>query len=244
VIETIRRHFWDQRFIETDTPSLVVSPGMEPHIRPIKISGTSSFLPTSPEFAMKKLLAAGYSRIFQICKSYRDEPFSSTHNPEFTMLEWYRSHFSYEKIMDDVEELFVSLCQRIHEADTFSTPEYGYQDLRRPWARLTIEQCFRRFAEGLELSSVLDSAAIADACVELGVAEKSCLSDGSTEKPGAWDDFFFRIMLNRVEPGLKGMNRPVIVYQYPASQAALANVFADDRGLVWAKRSYSWAALK
>ena len=87
IIRLIRDYFHGQDFIETDTPSLVCSPGMEPHIRPMQVTDTAAFLPTSPEFAMKRILAQGYEKIFQICKAYRYEPKSVTHNPEFTILE-------------------------------------------------------------------------------------------------------------------------------------------------------------
>ena len=120
IITAIRRYFQDRDFLETDTPSLVVSPGMEPHIRPMQVAHSTPdarvFLPTSPEFAMKRLLARGYPRIFQICKAYRLEPKSSTHNPEFSILEWYRAHSDYEAIMADVEGLFAAIARALRKA--------------------------------------------------------------------------------------------------------------------------------
>lgn len=235
VIRAIRDYFSEQGFIETDTPSLVLSPGMEPHIRPIRVEGGRSFLPTSPEFAMKRLLARGYHKIFQVCKAYRLEPKSATHNPEFTMLEWYRANSGYEAIMDDVEEMFAAIAKRVHGSTRFSTEAFGDQDVSRPWPRLTIEECFRKF-EGLELTELQSVEAIARACVEKGYATKEALEPESLSAPGAWDDFFFRIMMNGVEPALQKLGRPVIVYLYPKSQAALANLHKNSRGHEWAKR--------
>ena len=229
IIRAIRGFFESQDFLETDTPSLVLSPGMEPHIRPIEImragAGERVFLPTSPEFAMKRLLAQGYERIFQICKAYRLEPLSHTHNPEFTMLEWYRANAGYEAIMDDVENLFVAIQSRLA---LLSVEASTLVDVHQPWPRFTIEECFKKFA-GLELSELLTVEPLRKICVERGWL--------SREAPALlWDDLFFLVMMNAVEPGLERLGRPAIVYLYPESQAALSNLVTDSRGLCWAKR--------
>ncbi|MBI3542415.1 MAG: EF-P lysine aminoacylase GenX [Deltaproteobacteria bacterium] len=222
IIRAIRDFFHSKSFLETDTPSLVQSPGMEPHIRPIEarhpLSSEKVFLPTSPEFAMKRLLADGYERIFQLCKAYRLEPRSHTHNPEFTMLEWYRANSGYEAIMSDVEELFAAIARVVP----------GAPPLPRPWPRFTIEECFRRFA-GLELTKLFDAEALRAVCVERGWL-------GRASPPQQWDDLFFLVMMNAVEPGLAALGMPAIVYLYPESQAALSNLVTDERGFKWAKR--------
>lgn len=222
IISAIRQFFALRGFLETDTPSLVVSPGMEPHIRPIEIRGAAVgsrvFLPTSPEFAMKRLLAQGYERIFQICKAYRLEPLSQTHNPEFTILEWYRTRQGYEAIMTDVEDLFVAIAACVP----------GAPDVSGPWPRLTVEECFRRFA-GLELSHLLLAEPLLKVCQERGWIGREALMPH-------WDDLFFLVMMNAVEPGLAKLGKPAIVYLYPESQAALSNLVTDSRGLKWAKR--------
>ncbi|MBI3556454.1 MAG: EF-P lysine aminoacylase GenX [Deltaproteobacteria bacterium] len=222
IIRAIRGYFESQDFLETDTPSLVLSPGMEPHIRPLELQapGTAErvFLPTSPEFAMKGLLAQGYERIFQICKAYRREPMSNTHNPEFTMLEWYRANSGYEAIMDDVENLFAEIGKRV------GCPA----NVTRPWPRFTIEECFKKFAS-LELSALLEVEPLRKVCIERGWI-------GREAPPMEWDDLFFLVMMNAVEPALEKLGRPAIVYLYPASQAALSNMVTDSRGLTWAKR--------
>lgn len=217
IIREIRQFFFNQGFIETDTPSLVLSPGMEPHIRALKIENSPAYLPTSPEFAMKKLLGRGYDRIFQICKSYRFEPKSDTHNPEFSMLEWYRGNSHYNQIMDDVEALFVHLCHAVHGAPTFESPLLGKQDLSRPWQRFSIQECFDEFANR-SLKEMMPTL-------------------GSTQRK--WEEFndeFFRVFLNEIEPALSRLGKPVIVYDYPASQAALATTYIDADGYKWARR--------
>ncbi|MGE4231788.1 MAG: EF-P lysine aminoacylase EpmA [Bacteriovoracia bacterium] len=201
IIQFIRQFFYENSFIETDTPTFVKSPGMEPHIRPYRVEQTQAFLPTSPEFAMKKVLSYGFDRIFQICKAYRNEPLSTTHHPEFTILEWYRTNSGYEEIMDDVENLFSFL----------STKLTGSSKFRSPWPRFTIEECFSKFT-------------------------KTNLVDLIQQNRSDFDDEFFRIFLNEIEPELAKLNHPVIVHLYPESQAALSNLVTDARGLKWAKR--------
>lgn len=230
IIQAIREYFTGVGFIETDTPSFVYSPGMEPHIRPIRVEGEAAFLPTSPEFAMKRILARGYDKIFQICKAYRYEPKSSTHNPEFAILEWYRSHAGYEEIMNDVEALFEFICKRVYCSNHFETLVYGAQNLSRPWVRKTVSECFFEFAK-IDLGrAVGDRSYLWNECSRLK------LVDGKDDHAEAWDDLFFRVMMNIVEPALAQLGRPAIIYKYPPSQAALSNVFTDEHGQVWAKR--------
>lgn len=207
LIRAVRDFFHHRGFVETDTPTLVMSPGMEPHIRPLTVEGRRCFLPTSPEFAMKKLLAQGYTRIFQVCRAYRLEPRSSTHNPEFAILEWYRAHSGYEQIMDDVEELFVAIGHALQSP----------VDVSRPWPRLSVEECFERFA-GRDLVAMLPA------------------DDATDLERERFNDEFFKVFMDEVEPGLKALSRPVIVHGYPWFQAALSNLYTDERGLRWAKR--------
>jgi lysyl-tRNA synthetase class 2 len=207
LIRAVRDFFHNRDFIEADTPTLVLSPGMEPHIRPLTVEGRRSYLPTSPEFALKKLLAQGYPRLFQVCRAYRLEPLSSTHNPEFAILEWYRAGSGWEEIMDDVEELFGAIGRALG----------SNADVARPWPRLSVEECFRQFA-GRDLVAMLPAEGTSDLDRE------------------RFNDEFFKIFMDEVEPGLKALNRPVIVHSYPWFQAALSNLYTDARGLRWAKR--------
>jgi lysyl-tRNA synthetase class 2 len=239
----IREFFLAQGFLETRTPLMVPSPGMEPHIRPFAVTHHSSaghapasssahFLPTSPEFAMKRLLVGGLEKIFQICPAFRDEPSSVTHQPEFTMLEWYRAYAGYEQIMEDTERLFESIALKL-----FGKPELRYQgrtiSVVTPWPRLKIRDLFREHA-GVDLVAASTREKLAAECVRLGVGAATALSEDT------WDDLYFRIWLNIIEPKLPA-DRAVFVYRYPASQAALSVVDSDPDGTRWARRFEAYA---
>lgn len=226
----IREFFESRGFLETRTPLLVPSPGMEPHIRPFRAQGLaqgggSAFLPTSPEFAMKRLLVGGLDRIFQLSPAFRDEPRSSTHEPEFTMLEWYRAYAGYEDIQRDSEELFAAIGRAVG-----GKPELTFQgrriDLTPPWPRLRVRDLFLQHA-GVNLVAANTGELLAAECRRLGIA---CDLARDT-----WDDLYFRIWLNRIEPLLPA-ERAVFVTRYPASQAALAVVDSDSDGSRWARR--------
>lgn len=114
ILKLMREFFWSQDFTEVETPVLLRLPGQEPYLSPMKVhlhnekgEEFTGFLHTSPEYTMKKMLAAGYEKIFSLGKVFRDhESFGGTHNPEFTMIEWYRAHADFTALMDDVEQLF------------------------------------------------------------------------------------------------------------------------------------------
>ena len=122
IIRLIHEFFWSGDFKEVETPIVVRYPGQEPYLNPIPVLFHDSYgkenkfyLQTSPEFAMKKLLAVGYDKIFQICKCFRDyESFGGLHNTEFTMIEWYEAYADYQRIMDVTEGLFKHLAQKIY----------------------------------------------------------------------------------------------------------------------------------
>jgi lysyl-tRNA synthetase class 2 len=205
VVDGIRAFFKGQGFREVDTPLLVAHPGMEPHLEVFETrlapAGARGFLTTSPEYAMKKLLAAGLTRIFQVCKAFRNgEEVSSRHNPEFTMLEWYRADADYTAIMADCEGLLRRLAgdSLTYQGETI--------DLSGPFERLTVRDAFRRHAG-----------------VELGEIEAGTLARGYQTDGASWEQLFHQLFLNEVEPKL-GRPRPTILYQYPAEMAALARV--------------------
>lgn len=113
IIETVRRFFTDRGFLEVETPILQVSPGLEPHLKafktelvePLGQADRTMYLHTSPEFTMKKLLAAGLPKIFQMARVFRNEERSDRHHPEFIMLEWYRAGDDYRVLMDETADL-------------------------------------------------------------------------------------------------------------------------------------------
>lgn len=214
----IRNFFLSRDFEEVKTPILVPCPGMEPHIRPFELT-TGAFLPTSPEFAMKKLLVGGLEKIFQLSSSFRYEPVSPMHHPEFKMLEWYRAYEGYEAIMNDVEDLVCTLAQN----ETF-TYEGRVISLKRPWPRWTVRELFEKHA-GIDLSKCPDSSNLVKHATRLGLTPSSL----------NWDDLYFLIWLNVIEPKLPE-NQAFFVTRYPASQAALSVKDRDPDGSLWAKR--------
>jgi elongation factor P--(R)-beta-lysine ligase len=229
-VETgIRRFFLQREFQEVRTPLIVVSPGMEPHIRPFQIKSSAlpdqtHYLPTSPEFAMKKLLVGGLEKIFQICPAFRDEPHSLTHRPEFTLLEWYRAHSNLEDIMKDTEELVEALALELYGQPSF--PFQGRQiSVQTPWPRLQIRDLFQKHVQ-LDLTQCRTLEQMTQECQRLKIQ----VSPGET-----WDDLYFKIWLDLIEPHLP-TDQAVFVTRYPASQAALAVIDQDPDGSAWARR--------
>ena len=227
---SIREFFLTRDFLETRTPLLVSSPGMETHIRPFAVERLQHFgsgktyLPTSPEFAMKRLLVGGLERIFQICSAFREEPRSVTHHPEFTILEWYRAYAGYEDIMRDTEELFEFVAIKLFGKPSlqFASKEIS---VKAPWPRLKVRDLFLEKV-GIELVK----------CASLEALTKECHRLHIEVNPGEnWDDLYFKIWLNHIEPALP-TNQAVFVTRYPKSQAALSVVDRDADGTEWAKR--------
>jgi lysyl-tRNA synthetase class 2 len=139
----IRTFFRREGFLEVDTPLIMTAVAPEQFITPFKIDGW--YLSTSPEMHMKRLLASGYSRIFQICHCFRKSERGQLHNPEFTMLEWYRAGADYTQIIDDTERLVLAVASklRLGTAITYQGTEI---DLTPPWPRVTVRQAFIRSA--------------------------------------------------------------------------------------------------
>ena len=224
----IRGWLAERDFIEVETAALQVSPGNEAHLsafatEAILTDGTRAplYLHTSPEFACKKLLAAGEKRIFSFGPVYRNRERGPLHSPEFTMLEWYRAGENYESVMADCAA-FVALAAeqagakrlafRGKEMDPFAAPE-----------RLGVAEAFSRHA-GIDLLATVagdgstDAAALRAAVVAAGIR---------TADDDNWADLFSRVMVERVEPML-GIGRATILYEYPTSEAALARKTARD----------------
>ena len=229
IVAAIRRFFDERGFVEVETPALQISPGLEPHLNAFETALAEPFrdgpvapvyLHTSPEFAMKKLLAAGEEKIFQIARCYRNEERSSTHHPEFTMLEWYRAGAGYRDLWADCEELLAAAAEAAGSG--CFTRAGRSADPRASWTRTTVCEAFAEHA-GVDLAATLDDmsdpAALIDAARSVGVW---------TGPRDCWEDVFFRIFLARVEPAL-GVGAPAILYDYPASMAALARLGPDRR---------------
>ncbi|OGH84192.1 MAG: EF-P lysine aminoacylase GenX [Candidatus Magasanikbacteria bacterium RIFOXYA2_FULL_44_8] len=223
IVRLTREFFWSQNFIETETSTAVKAPDQEPHLDPIMTKfhdenkrETVWYLQTSPEFAMKKLLGAGYEKIFQICKCFRDEEESGvTHNPEFTMIEWYRTPGAYEEIMTDTENLF----KYIAEKTGVSLAKYnGCEiDMTKKWERVRVKDLWQKYI-GVNLDDYLDEKKMAELVRERGYQ----VNEGDD-----FNDLFHKIFLNEIEPHI-GKNNPTIVYEYPAQLAALARLCPAD----------------
>jgi len=143
IIRSVREFFTCQGFLEVDTPIRIPAPAPEPYISPQPAGDW--YLQTSPELCMKRLLAAGFPKIFQICKCFRSKERGHRHLPEFTMLEWYEAGSTYTDLMDRCEALFDFIRR---ELDLSKSISYKGQtiDLSSPWERLTVAESFRRYA--------------------------------------------------------------------------------------------------
>lgn len=223
IIAAVREFFVLSGFLEVETPIMAAKPGMEPYLDPFRTellrhdgAKFQGYLMTSPEYAMKKLLAGGLEKIFEITKVFRNgEPWNGSHNPEFTMIEWYRANVDYREIMNDTEELVNFCAEKVLELQSGKVAEIDFQV---PWERLTVAAAFERYC-GIDLGKGIDDVAwFREAVRAKGVQ----VSDDE-----AFDDVFFKIFLRDIEPKL-GQDKPVILCEYPRSMAALARIKADD----------------
>lgn len=225
IIAAIRRFFASRDFIEVETPALVPSPGMEPHLLAFRTEYVSEngrqhvplYLPTSPEFHMKRLLCRGAERIYQLARSFRNGETGDLHQPEFCMLEWYRAHADYTGIMNDTETMVAAAAGSVHDPPVIRIGDRSI-DLSPPWERLTVAEAWERFT-GINLKGCPSHGDLLAAGREIGVRN---LRDTDPR-----DVLYFKIFLERIEPHL-GRDRPVILYEYPADMAALARLKPGD----------------
>jgi elongation factor P--(R)-beta-lysine ligase len=224
----VRRWFDAKGFIEVQPAALQASPGNETHLHGFKTalilpdgSLHDSYLHASPEFAMKKLLAAGERRIVALTSVFRNRERTALHAPEFVMLEWYRSFTPLERLIEDCVAIIglaahvagtKVLMYRGREASPFDPPE-----------RLTVRDAFRRYAD-IDIYDSLPMNGRADTEMLARQAKDSGLRVAPDDD---WSDIFSRILSERVEPNL-GIGRPTVLHAYPASEAALAQVHPDD----------------
>jgi elongation factor P--(R)-beta-lysine ligase len=193
VIQAIRSFFVERDFLEVETPLLISAPAPEPHID--AIATADRFLHTSPELCMKQLLAAGFPRIFQVGKCFREGERGRIHLPEFTLLEWYEAGIDYKALMETCEALIRWIARKQGRGDSlrYRGSEIGIEP---PWERLSVEEAFARYAS---------------------VSLEKALGAG----------LFDEVMVRDLEPRL-GHSKPVFLYDYPASLAALARLKGND----------------
>ena len=162
VIQNIRFFFIKNKFLEVETPIRIPAPAPEEHIQALSAGGW--FLQTSPELCMKRLLAAGYPRIFQIEKCFRAEERGSLHLPEFTMLEWYEAGFDYHQLMDQCEEMLRSIVIN-SGLDSTITRQCTQINLAEPWERITVRAAFKKYAP-LSMEDAMDQDKFDETMVE------------------------------------------------------------------------------
>jgi lysyl-tRNA synthetase class 2 len=228
IAAAMRDWFARRDFIEVETAALQISPGNEAHLSAFATEAIGAdgerrplYLHTSPEFACKKLLAAGERRIFSLGAVWRNRERGPLHHPEFTMLEWYRVAETYESLMADCGELLRLAAERAgaktfrfrgREADPFAEPE-----------RLSVAEAFQRHA-GIDLLATV----AADGGTNRDALHQALVKAGMrTADDDNWADLFSRVMVEKVEPVL-GQGRATILYGYPISEAALARPSAED----------------
>src|SRR5262252_1337703 len=222
IAAALRQFFAARDFVEVETATLVPSPGNETHLHAFATdlmapTGTRAqfYLRTSPEFACKKLLAAGERRIVEFARSFRNCERGVLHHPEFTMLEWYRAQEPYEALMEDCAAIF-ALAAEAAGSERFSFRDHAIDPFAAP-ERLTVAEAFARHA-GIDLLAMLPpqpAAAFAAAAHAAGVR---------TAADDTWGDIFSRVLVEKVEPRL-GQGRATILYEYPAAQPRLAERF-------------------
>src|SRR6202158_2975486 len=219
VTKATRAWFDEQGFAEVETSILQVSPGNETHLHAPRTelvdadgARTTRYLRTSPEFACKKLLAAGEAKIFEFARVFRNRERGHLHLPEFTMLEWYRANATYDAVMADSVVIIAHAAQatgigrfsfRGRAADPFAEPEL-----------LTVATAFERFA-GIDLLATIDAGAGDRAALAAAASEQVRITDDDT-----WSDIFSKVLVEHVEPNL-GQGRLTVLFEYPAPEAAL-----------------------
>jgi lysyl-tRNA synthetase class 2 len=221
IATAVRAWFAARDFLEVETAALQVSPGNETHLHAfaselISPSGERRplYLRTSPEFACKKLLAAGETRIFEFARVFRNRERGALHHPEFTMLEWYRANEPYQALMDDCAALMTAAA-RAASAKQFTFRGKTIDPYVAP-ERVTVAEAFERHA-GIDLLATVsnkqgDGKKLVAAAAKAGVV---------TATDDTWGDIFSRILAERVEPQL-GVGRATLLYEYPLPLAALA----------------------
>ena len=213
-IQDVKNFFLKNNYLEVTTPPIVQSPGIEPHLHPFKVVGKNNpeaYLHTSPEFHMKELLSHGLDKIFTISYSFRDEPISETHRPQFLMLEWYQANATYLDIQVESIELINQLASKYSPDNNFKEASFK---------TLTVKEAFLEFSN-TDLNKLKTPAEFKEHL------KQNFPGLPLPKEELTWDDYFFLLFLNEIEPKLKSIPK-VLLKDYPASQAALSTIKKDD----------------
>lgn len=175
ILRAIRSHFDAAGYLEVETPQLVSSPGLDLHLDAFSVETgrtTARYLHTSPEYAMKRLVAAGLPRIYQLCKVFRRDECGALHSPEFSMLEWYRRDLDLDGLIAETETMVAAVCLSTRGSLRLNRAQGLVIDLTPPWPRLAVRDAFLRYA-GVTMDDVLPN-----------------------------EERFFRLLVDRIEPAL------------------------------------------
>lgn len=235
VIKAIRKFFDEQEFHEVETPILIAQPPAESYLDVFETTlfdrernPHKAYLSTSPEVALKKLMVAGLGNCYALTKSFRNmETQSNLHNPEFTILEWYRVGADYKAIMEDCEKLVNFIFASLKRSDLLRQKKQKgptlleYQgktiDLAPPWERLTVAEAFKKYAR-VDFEKFLD----------FGIARNVARKKGyRVEEETTWEELYNQIFLNEIEKRLV-QPKPTILFEFPGSMAALAKKKESD----------------
>lgn len=219
-LRLVRSYFYQMDFLEIDSPILVTSAGMEPHLDPFVAIGTESktkyFLPTSPEFYLKRVIALGAKRVFSLCPSFRDERESKSHSHQFLMLEWYRAESSLDEIIVDCQNLlnkideefpFSPILNKNGEKISFSDGILFFE----------LSEFFKK-CTGFEISEIDSYEKWLKVAKSFGAY---CKSDWTE------NDCFSYLVVTVLEKELQNFDKPVILKGYPEFQCALAEIRKD-----------------
>jgi lysyl-tRNA synthetase class 2 len=226
VTRAVRAWFDEQGFVEVETGILQVSPGNETHLHAPRTELAAAdgkratrYLRTSPEFACKKLLAAGEQKIFEFARVFRDRERGDLHLPEFTMLEWYRANASYDAVMAD------SVVVTAHAAQATGIGRFSFRGrIADPFAEpelLTVAAAFERFA-GIDVLGTVADGKGDRAGLAAAAKARVRITDDDT-----WSDIFSKVLVEHVEPNL-GQGRLTVLFEYPVPEAALARAKQSD----------------
>jgi lysyl-tRNA synthetase class 2 len=224
LLQAVRNFFTQQGFQDVLPPPAVTNPGMETHIHPFQLRSVRKntnipyYLHTSPEFHMKELLSLGFEKIFTLNYCFRDEPSSPIHRFQFIMLEWYRGNANYLAIMDDVEELISSVTTELNRHNIPTSLDPSHKTVR-----VTIQELFQDILH-FDILNFLERDELYN---KIANDFKSIPLPHKTDDKYSWDDLYFLLFLNNIEPQLK--NYPsILLYEFPYHLAALSTIKESD----------------
>jgi lysyl-tRNA synthetase class 2 len=226
--EAVRSYFAGEGFTEVECAALQISPGNEAHLHAFATERIATdgarrlfHLHTSPEFACKKLLAAGERRIFALAPVYRNREHGDLNASEFAMLEWYRAEENYDAVIEDALRIVKAAAKAADSA------AFGFRGMQAdPFAaaqRITVAEAFREFA-GIDLEETLGPG---DATDRDALARQAAHAGVNIAVDDGWSDIFSRVLVERIEPRL-GLRGPTILDRYPRAEAALARATRED----------------